>query len=378
MSAVARIMDANANRAREALRVLEDAARLGLNDSELAAALKTMRHDLDAALRRLPPGWLEASRNTAGDVGTAIKAAGEMERRALADVVTAAGRRLGEALRVIEEMGKTIDPQLAAAVEAIRYRLYDVEASLQLRFHGGRAAQWNVCVLLSESACARPWRQVLDLAIEGGADCIQVREKTMEAAELLDRIAEVIERARPAGAAVIVNDRVDVAAAAGAAGAHVGPTDLPLRAARRLVGRTLLLGASTRDLRAAAAAVEAGADYCGVGTMFATATRPGSAPAGPAYLKAFLERHPGMPHLAIGGITPDNAGELIRAGARGVAVCSAVCGAERPDQVVQSLRQAIQSGPRDQPRVQNGESSSCRSTTSSSSSSDRARRQACP
>ncbi len=378
MSAVARIMDANANRAREAMRVLEDAARLGCDDAGLAAALKGLRHDLDAALRRLPPGWLEASRDTAGDVGTALTAPGEMERRGLADVVTAAGRRLGEALRVLEETGKTIDPQLAQAVEAIRYRHYDVVAELGRRFHGGRARQWPVCVVLSESACALSWRQVLDLAIEGGADCIQVREKTMEAAALIDRVAEVIERARPAGAAVIVNDRVDLAAAAGADGAHLGPQDLPLREARRLVGRTLLLGASTRDLRVAAAAVEAGADYCGVGTMFATATKPGSAPAGPAYLEAFLERYPAMPHLAIGGITPHNAAELARVGARGVAVCSAVCGAERPDQIVRSLRQAIESGPRAGPRAPDGESSSCRSTISASSSSDRARRQACP
>ncbi|MHC4826721.1 MAG: thiamine phosphate synthase, partial [Planctomycetota bacterium] len=146
MPAAARILDANANRAREALRVLEDAARFALDDARLSAQLKSLRHDLREALAGLAPGWLEANRDTAGDVGTAIEAPAESERGGLADVAVAAGKRLGEALRVIEEVGKTIDPGLARDVEAIRYRFYDVEGALHLRLGGARARQWRVCV----------------------------------------------------------------------------------------------------------------------------------------------------------------------------------------------------------------------------------------
>jgi thiamine-phosphate pyrophosphorylase len=343
MSAVARILDANVNRAREALRVMEDAARFALDDAELCAQLKSLRHELRGALGGLAPGWLEANRDTAGDVGTLIETPAEGDRAGLGDVAVAAGKRLGEALRVIEEVGKTIDPELARGVEAIRYRFYDVERALQLRLGGARARQWRVCVLLTESLCRRPWSEVLAAAVEAGAECIQVREKQMTTADLVRRVRQVIEVARPAGAAVFVNDRLDVAHAAGADGVHLGREDLSILDARRAVGRSLLLGASTHDLDEARAAVEAGADYCGVGQMFPTTTRSGSTPAGPPYLRAFVQRFPTMPHLAIGGITPDNVGLLVDEGVRGVAVSSAVCGADDPGGVVAALRQALES-----------------------------------
>jgi thiamine-phosphate pyrophosphorylase len=343
MPAVARILDANVNRAREALRVMEDAARFALDDASLCARLKSLRHDLREALAGLAPGWLEANRDTAGDVGTSLATPAESDRAGLADVAVAAGKRLGEALRVIEEVGKTIDPRLARRVEAVRYRFYDVESVLHLRLGGARARQWPVCVLLTESLCRRPWSEVLAAVVEAGADCVQIREKQMTAAPLVHRVRQVIDVARPAGATVIVNDRVDVAQAAGADGVHLGHEDLSITDARRAVGRTLLIGASTHDLDEARAAVEAGADYCGVGAMFSTTTRPGATPAGPSYLRAFLERFPATPHLAIGGITPDNIDRLVEAGVRGVAVSSAVCQAEDPGEVVRSLRHTLES-----------------------------------
>ena len=343
MPAAARILDANANRAREALRVMEDAARFALDDAKLCAQLKSLRHDLREALAGLPAGWLEANRDTAGDVGTSIETPGELDRAGLSEVAVAAGKRLGEALRVIEEVGKTIDPDLARQVEAIRYRFYDVEGALHLRLGSARARQWRVCVLLTESLCRRPWPEVLAAVVEAGADCVQVREKQMAAADLVRRARQVIEVARPAGVSVIVNDRVDVAQAADADGVHLGREDLAVADARRAVGGSLLVGASTHDPDEARAAVEAGADYCGVGMMFPTTTRPGATPAGPPYLRAFLEHFPATPHLAIGGITPDNIGLLIDAGVRGVAVSSAVCGAEGPGEVVRALRDALAS-----------------------------------
>jgi thiamine-phosphate pyrophosphorylase len=273
MPAAARILDANANRAREALRVMEDAARFALDDARLCAQLKSLRHDLREALAGLPPGWLEANRDTAGDVGTSIETQAESARGGLPDVAVAAGKRLGEALRVIEEVGKTVDPGLAREVEAIRYRFYDVESALHLRLGGARARQWRVCVLLTESLCRRPWPEVLAAVVDAGTDCLQVREKQMTAADLVRRARQVIEVARPAGVTVIVNDRLDVAQAAGADGVHLGQQDLAVADARRAVGRSLLIGASTHDLDEARIAVEAGADYCGVGQMFTTMTR---------------------------------------------------------------------------------------------------------
>lgn len=343
MPSTLRILDANLNRAREAMRVMEDIARFALDDGALAAGVKTLRHDLRSAAGSLAlaEGAIEFNRETPGDAGTSHTTPGERRREGLVDVALAAGKRLGEALRVLEETGKTLDPEFAAAIKPLRYRGYDLESRLLLRLGTGRARQWTLCVLLTRSLCRRPWTHVLQGAIDGGADCIQVREKEIDGGELARHVREVIAVARPRGVSVIVNDRVDVALAAGADGVHLGQHDLSVREARRICGRELLIGVSTHDLAEADAAVAAGADSCGVGAMFSTSLKAERIPSGIAYLKAFIERHPATPHLAIGGVTPANVGRLAEAGARGVAASSAVCGADDPEQAARELAAAF-------------------------------------
>jgi thiamine-phosphate pyrophosphorylase len=339
---LSRILDANANRAREAMRVMEDAARFALDDPALSGEFKRMRHDLRAILETLlPPGALEANRDTPGDVGTEISTAPERDRRGLVEIAAAAGKRLGEALRVIEESAKALDPAAASVIQALRYRGYDLEQRLGLRLGSGRARQWRVCVLLTESLCRRPWRDVVGEAVRAGADCIQVREKDMPDRDLLRRVRDVIEMVKISGASVIVNDRPDLALLAGADGVHLGRDDLSIHDVRRLAGRQLLVGASTHDLDEAKAAIDAGADYCGVGAMFASPLKPDRQPSGPRYLQQFIERYPAAPHLAIGGITPDNIPRIVHAGGRGVAVSAAVCAAEEPAAVVQALLESL-------------------------------------
>jgi thiamine-phosphate pyrophosphorylase len=179
-------------------------------------------------------------------------------------------------------------------------------------------------------------------AIDGGVDCIQAREKRLDGGELVRRVEQVIALAKPRGVSVIVNDRVDVALAAGADGVHLGQGDLSVHQARAIAGTSLLVGVSTHDLNEARAAVEAGADYCGVGAMFASDVKPARKPSGADYLRAFIERYPAIPHLAIGGITPGNASEMVDAGARGVAVSSCVCGADHPAEVVAAIRRIVE------------------------------------
>ena len=342
MPAVQRIIDANANRAREALRVMEDIARFGLDDEGLARELKELRHGVQDALALLPAGWIEAGRDVESDVGREITTASEQSRRSLADVAAAAGKRLSEALRSMEECIKLVDARAAGEIERLRYRAYEVESKLALRTAHLRGRQWSVCVLLTESACQRPWRDVVDEAIRGGAEAIQVREKNMPARALCERVRAIIEIARPHGVSVMVNDRLDVALATGADGVHLGAEDLAIADARRAAGRLLLLGASTHSLAEAERAVADGADYCGVGMMYPSPTKPGRPAEGLAYLRKFAARFPSMPHLAIGGISPQNAAELVQAGARGFAVSTAVCEASKPDEVVRALRDALE------------------------------------
>lgn len=205
----------------------------------------------------------------------------------------------------------------------------------------GRAPQWRVCLLLTESSCRRPWREVLAAAIAGGVDCVQVREKAMDGRALAARVREVIECARPRGVAVVVNDRADVALACGADGVHVGQGDLAAEDVRRVAGGALLVGVSTHSPTEAESAVAAGADLCGVGAMFASCTKPDVEPQGEAYLRTYLARFAHVPHLAIGGIEPGNVGRLAAAGCRGVAVSSVVCGADDPGAVAHALRAGL-------------------------------------
>jgi thiamine-phosphate pyrophosphorylase len=197
-------------------------------------------------------------------------------------------------------------------------------------------------VLLTESLCAHhPWDRVAQLALEGGADCLQLREKNLDGGALLRRARVLLELAKPHGASVIINDRADIALAAGAHGVHLGQTDLSVSHVRVIAGRRLLIGVSTSNLEEARVAVRAGADYCGVGPMFPTTTKHKDVIVGPDYLKQYLADPLAsrVPHLAIGGIDADRASTLLQVGCRGIAVSSAVCGHSNPrDACVAFLR----------------------------------------
>jgi len=342
MPGVLRILDANANRAREALRVMEDAARFILDDEDLSRQFKQLRHDLTDALSKIE--GLSAWRDTPGDVGTTIATERETDRAGVADVAVAAGKRLSEALRSLEEYGKTLPPTacgFAPIIEALRYRGYALEQQLCTALGTGRAKQWRLCVLISESLCPEgDWMRVAEAAVEGGTDCIQLREKNLDASELLSRARQLVAMCRPKGVSVIVNDRPDVALLGNADGVHLGQTDLPCTEARKLVGTQLLIGVSTSNLDQAKQAHRDGADYCGVGPMFPTTTKHKPVIAGPAYLKEYLAWNQ-LPHLAIGGINTGNIDELVAAGGQGVAVSSSICRATDPADVTHRLVQSL-------------------------------------
>lgn len=354
MNHAARIIDANANRAREALRVLEDAARFLLGSRALSQTLKSVRHDLAAVLAQMPGGEGVglAHRDTPGDVGTSISTASEYRRTGARDVVLASGKRLTEALRSIEEFAKAL-PELrgggtpeafARAVEQIRYRAYAVERRLLLALGAGGAPQWRLCVLVSEKLCVhRPWLDVAMEAVNGGADCVQLREPELDDRRLSERAARLVDTVKGLGAAVVINDRPDIAVIAGADAVHLGQSDLPVVEARKITGFELLIGVSTSGVKQAEKALVDGADYCGVGPMFPSTTKHKDEIVGPMYLMEYLRHDPPLPpHLAIGGITPDNVVELVAAGARGVAVSAAVCAAERPGEVARAIREVVE------------------------------------
>jgi thiamine-phosphate pyrophosphorylase len=338
---VLRILDANANRAREALRVIEDYARFVLDDESLCGSLKALRHDFATATG----GFVAEAvlhRDTPSDVGTRTKTPTEQTRDSTAHVVTAAGKRLGEALRTIEEYLKTADPLRAHFVEEIRYRFYDVEQriALTLRPLSPMFARVRLYVLITESTCKRPWLEVAEQAIQGGADCLQLREKHLDGGELLARGVKFVALCKQNGVISIINDRPDVALLAGADGVHVGQGDLPPREVRKLIGNRKFLGVSTHNLEQAKRAVGDGADYIGVGPFFRSETKTRDFVAGADYARQVVE-HVRLPAVAIAGITEQNVDEVLATGIRCVAVTAAVCAAEDPRGAAARFKQKL-------------------------------------
>lgn len=337
----ARILDANFNRAREALRVMEDAARFVLNRRDLAEPIKALRHDLSSLLATVPN--LNANRDTPGDVGTTISTAQENTRESVADVVIAAGKRFSEAVRSLEEFSKTLgdtaSQNLPQHLEQLRYRGYEIERALNAACAPFAAKQWKLCVLITRSLCTLPWQEVLDQVLDAGCDCIQVREKNTEASELLAHASAIVERVNHR-ATVIINDRADIAMAAGAHGVHLGQSDLPVPVARKLFGHQLIVGISTHKLADAEQALIDGADYCGIGPMFPSTTKVRDFVAGTEYLTAYTDWNK-LPHLAIGGITPGNIAQLQPHGLQGVAASSVICGSKKPKDTALAILETI-------------------------------------
>lgn len=184
----------------------------------------------------------------------------------------------------------------------------------------------------------RGHREIAAAAIEGGATAIQLRAPELDDVALLPIARELVDVCRDAGVLCIVNDRVDVAVAAGADGVHVGQDDEP-EAARATLGPDRVLGISVRDADQARGAAAAGADYLGV-TVWSTATKPEAVARGLDGLSAVADVSP-LPVVGIGGIDATNAAEVIHAGAAGVAVISAVVAATEPVTATRALREAV-------------------------------------
>jgi thiamine-phosphate pyrophosphorylase len=340
---ILRLIDANANRAREALRVLEDYARFILNDAPLTGELKNLRHDLTSALRPKLPGAI-LHRDTPGDVGTSVKTPAEQSRQDIGHIVTAAGKRLGEALRSLEEYLKMLDPPAAASIEQMRYRFYDLERRIALTFHpDGRFDSVRLYVLITEATCRRPWLEVAEQAIVGGADCLQLREKSMESGELLIRARQLAALCRRQNVLCIINDRPDIALLAGADGVHVGQDDLPAADVRKLIGPQKILGVSTHRIEQARQAVLDGADYIGIGPVFRSPTKPRDISPGLDYVRQVVGEIT-IPAVAIAGITVENVRQVVEAGVSRVAVTAAVAGCDDPLAAAKALTEALKSG----------------------------------
>jgi thiamine-phosphate pyrophosphorylase len=180
------------------------------------------------------------------------------------------------------------------------------------------------------------------LAIRGGADTIQFRQKSGATREMIEIARQLKQLCKDADVPFIVNDRVDVAIASKADGVHLGQEDFPIPLARKLLGDTRIIGGSAVTLEEAKACLSEGADYIGFGPVYLTTSKDDAGPVtGIELLNEVVKAIP-IPIIAIGGVTAENTPEVIRAGAQGIAVISAVCCQENPEQATRDLSRALQ------------------------------------
>jgi len=407
-SVVWRMLDAAANRAREALRVIEDFTRFALSDAHLSRALKECRHALAQALNGLDGHALLMARNTPGDVGTQITTEAESVRETPLDVIRASFKRAQEALRSLEEYGKTVSAEAGRQCEAIRYRLYTLESAV-LRTAVNR--EWltdcRLYLLLTQSLCTRPAEEVLRESVAAGVDVVQIREKAMSDRQLLDwcrRMREIIDEEscqrhaelgkphhiRNGSGSQSTPVPSPVANAPGSPEIRTGaPSDGIRRdAARRLWAhsaaatcRPLLIVNDRPDIAVLCHAdgVHLGQDelsvaearrivgvekFIGVSTHNIKQARQavldgadylGIGPVFPSQTKTFDElaglefvrqtaEEISLPWFAIGGVTPENVSDVTAAGATRMAASGAICGATDVQQAVSLLREQLDGG----------------------------------
>lgn len=322
-----RILDVNLNRLTETLKFLEDIARFNHYPASFLKRLRRLRSDFLTIKKVLPLQEIIRYRDSRHDQGRSSRF-DKLARRSAAETVIASLSRAKESSRVIEEILKIYQPRLSSQLKKIRFTIYDLEKEILT----GRRVSFDPSfqAILDETYFPRlDLLKTLKILKKGGCTMIQLRSKKWTDREFL-RHARCLRIANnQVGLTYLVNDRVDIALAAGADGVHVGCSDLPVAEARRLMGEGAVIGASTANLRQALQAERAGADYIGAGAVFSTSTKMDAEVCGISELRRICQRIR-IPVIAIGGITAANVQKIRQTGCAGIAVCSALFNGSLP------------------------------------------------
>ncbi|MFC2020966.1 thiamine phosphate synthase [Chloroflexota bacterium] len=347
---ILRIMDANFNRIGEGLRLLEEIARLLLDDTDLTQQLKTMRHELirgDASFQQ----QLLQSRNAAGDVGADMEVAGEEKRKEIPILVVANARRVQESLRTLEELAKLPDTPAELDSEKFkqaRFNLYTIEQELMSRLMRQdklKLISGLYVIVDTQLLKGRHHLEVAGQAIRGGAKTIQLRDKVSSKKELLPVAQQLKTLCAEHNVLFIMNDYLDVALDSDADGLHLGQDDLPVKVARKLLPPGKVIGCSTSTPEQAVTAQSEGADYIAVGAVYPTSSKISAiTPPRVVGLETLRQVRQAVttPLVAIGGITAENAADVVAAGADSLAVISAVLAAESPESASRQIAEIFE------------------------------------
>jgi thiamine-phosphate pyrophosphorylase len=336
---VLRIMDANLNRLSEGLRVMEEFARLILNNQSITTRLKTIRHHAirgDLAFNR----DLLNARDAVEDIGINLEVAGESKTRDITSLLVANSRRVQESLRVLEELSKLPGIKLDSdKFKEARFSSYTIEKEIMaglLRQEKISRLKGLYVVVDTANLNNRSHVEITRMAINGGAAVVQLRDKLSDKISLLAIARDLRDLCTAGNVLFIVNDYIDIALATGADGVHLGQHDMPVVIARKQIPINMILGCSATTLEETRQAEKDGADYIGFGAVFPTGTKSDAVVTGIELLKQAVNSVR-IPVVAIGGINKDNIKDVLETGAFSAAVISAVLQADNPEYATREL-----------------------------------------
>lgn len=344
-----RMADANFNRVMEGIRTLEDIARFH-DFAELQGTYKALRHRLTRAMTSIDSEERLAARDAARDVGRDVKMPAELDRsNGLADIAAAASGRAEQGMRVLEEVGKFISPQHASEFESVRYRLYDVNAALQLALARDVAflARAKLYVLVDCQLPLAEFESRVRAIASAGCPLIQIRDKTVDAVQQIAYAETAAKVVDPLQTRILMNDRVDLAVISRAWGVHLGQEDVPATAARSMLAPRQVIGLSTHSPAQVLSALALPVDYLGCGPTFTSKTKAFADFPGIPFLEQaaqlLRERNSSLPAFAIGGIDTRNVKQVKEAGFERIAVSSSVWNADDPAKATEILLSVLES-----------------------------------
>jgi len=320
------IIDANLDRAREGLRVLEDWARFGLGNEKYVEKIKNFRQILGKNHLEV----FKLSRNHIEDKCKGLSQQEQFNRKTFEQIIRSNSARVQEALRVIEEFSKLQNYELSKIASEIRYEIYTIEIEL-LSYSKFKKSEEilkeNDLYVITDQK--DNLLEIIEEILIAGVRIIQHRFKTGTDQAHLQEAIQIKNLCKRYNSLFIVNDRLDIALASNADGIHLGQDDLDLKTARKLLGYSKIIGISANNAIDISNALEEGCDYIGIGPVFETTTKKDKIPLGIENIKT-LTKDLNIPWFAIGGIKSNNISYLKRNGFKKVALVSELMNSEDP------------------------------------------------
>jgi len=320
------IIDANLDRAREGLRVIEDWARFGLGEEKYVEIIKNFRQILGKNHLEI----YKQSRNNIVDKCKGLSHQEQTNRKTSEQIISSNSGRVQEALRVIEEFSRLHNYELSKIASEIRYKTYTLEIdllSLNKFKNSKETLKENDLYVITDQK--ENLLNTLEEILIAGVKIIQHRFKTGIDKDHLQEAIKIKDLCKRYNSLFIINDRIDIAIASNADGIHLGQDDLDLKTARKLLGYSKIIGISANNEIDISNALKDGCDYIGIGPVFETTTKKNKKPIGIEKIKT-LTKDLNIPWFAIGGIKTNNISYLKRNGFKKVALVSELMNSEDP------------------------------------------------